>query len=767
MKIATLLFFFCFALTRFNFGQSSIKSNWPSIALQQHSNTHYEETIHLHINSAFLLVGETLLFKATCLNYFTNSVSELSSIAHIELIDENATPLFRTKIILERGNGAGDFYLPSTLPSGNYTLIAYTNWMRNFSPTKFFRKQITIINPFKKPTNSSLLKKEKSTIEFFPEGGNLLAGVVNILGYRISVAKAKSILSPIKILDEKSNVALEFPINHSGVGRFELKPNANSVYKALITDSLGRIFFETLPEIQNEGIGIQVTENLNSFNIKLTNTSKKSSVKVSIEHKNLHLLEVDTSFLDTPLYFELRKEQLPLGVSQITISTNGNTIACQRKIYNVKMEESINFQIEQRKYKTRDKVIIGLKMKDSLSASVSISVRGVEKNHHQDQSMKSYFLENDIIRANSINSILLDDLMLFQSNKYEIPNFKPNEIIKYLPEVRGDLLTGKVIKNDSTSVGVTNVYLSVPSKEYLFFISKTDTTGRFFFNTDRIYSTKNSEVILQVNPETCLNCKASFDPEGLNDYSIFKSEELVMDSSLRSMIERRSLQSQIENAYYIQKKDSIVSKQQTSRFYGKPDKVYRLADYIRFATMEDIFIEYIAEVILKKGKNNFKVKVMNIRKHEPFAEDPLILIDGIPLFDNQQLMTYNPLWIDRIEIIGRRYFYGPLEFHGIISVITNDGNRKNISIPKKEKIIPLQVAKIYYSPNYGIHSKKLERIPDYRIQLFWNPNIVLTKTEQSVEFYTSDIEGDFEIILEGVTKKGIPIYHSTLFQVSK
>ncbi len=769
MKRITLLVCFFLILTQVNFGQNS-NPDWIATALQEQSSRDYRETIHLQINSTFLLVGETLLFKASCLNYYTNVVSELSSVARIELIDENANSVLQVKIRLMDGNGQGDLYLPSTLLSGNYTLIAYTNWMKNFLPSAFFQKQITIINPFKKPVNSSPLKKLKPSIELFAEGGVLLAGVTNTVGYLVNSEKAKSVKTPIKILDEKSNVVLEFSINKSGIGRFEIKPTAKSVYKALIIDSLGQVFFENLPETQLTGIGIHVTENPSCFNIGLTSTAKEGLVRIRVQHKGLSFLEVDTVFSNSFLDIKIKKEQLPFGFSQILIDDSEKKNVCQREIYNpTKTKALVDFNIEKSQYKTRNKVIIALKLKDSLSAGVSVSVRKLEKNHHHNnQPISNYFSGNEIIIGNSLDSLIVfDDLMLLRRTKYEASDIKSNKNIKYLPEVRGNLFTGKVTKNDSVLTKATNVYLSVPSKQFLFFISKTDTAGRFFFNTDQIYSDNSSEVVLQVNPETCPNCKISLEPEGLDSYTTFKPEVLEINPSSRSIIEKRSIWSQIENAYYIQKKDSINKKQITSRFYGKPDKVYRLDDYVRFSTMEDIFIEYILEVIAIKEKKGFKVRVMNLRKYERFVESPLILIDGIPVFDQQQLMKYDPRSIDRIEVIGRRYFYGPLEFQGIISVYTNDGDGKSVAVPRSDKIIPLEAKRKYYAPNDINQSKNLDRVPDYRTQLFWNPNVLLNGIEQSLEFFTSDIEGAYEIVLEGVTKRGTPIYHSEILEVNK
>ena len=51
----------------------------------------------------------------------------------------------------------------------------------------------------------------------------------------------------------------------------------------------------------------------------------------------------------------------------------------------------------------------------------------------------------------------------------------------------------------------------------------------------------------------------------------------------------------------------------------------------------------------------------------------------------------------------------------------------------------------------------MSHIPDYRYQLLWKPDLNLNEGEMSIEFFTSDITGDFEISLEGYTNNGIPV----------
>jgi hypothetical protein len=70
----------------------------------------------------------------------------VSKIGYIELIDSNNQNVY--KIYLKNGTGQGDFFIPTTLKTGDYKLVAYTTWMLNRSVTALFQVSISIINPF-------------------------------------------------------------------------------------------------------------------------------------------------------------------------------------------------------------------------------------------------------------------------------------------------------------------------------------------------------------------------------------------------------------------------------------------------------------------------------------------------------------------------------------------------------------------------------------------------------------------------------------------
>ncbi|MGB5435917.1 MAG: hypothetical protein WBM98_08500 [Maribacter sp.] len=106
------------------------------------------ENIYVHFNTTLLFPAEYLYYKVYCFDLKAKVLSDISKMAYVELINENLEVVFRHKVRLQKGKGQGDYFVPVSLPSGNYKLIAYTNWMKNFGKAYFFENDISIINPY-------------------------------------------------------------------------------------------------------------------------------------------------------------------------------------------------------------------------------------------------------------------------------------------------------------------------------------------------------------------------------------------------------------------------------------------------------------------------------------------------------------------------------------------------------------------------------------------------------------------------------------------
>ena len=106
------------------------------------------EKVFLHYNNSLLFVGEYMYFQMYCLNSETEGFSNISKIGYVELVGENGKRVFRHKISLEEGTGQGDFFIPTSVPSGNYKLLGYTRWMLNNGTQAFYQGDVVIINPY-------------------------------------------------------------------------------------------------------------------------------------------------------------------------------------------------------------------------------------------------------------------------------------------------------------------------------------------------------------------------------------------------------------------------------------------------------------------------------------------------------------------------------------------------------------------------------------------------------------------------------------------
>jgi hypothetical protein len=72
----------------------------------------------------------------------------------------------------------------------------------------------------------------------------------------------------------------------------------------------------------------------------------------------------------------------------------------------------------------------------------------------------------------------------------------------------------------------------------------------------------------------------------------------------------------------------------------------------------------------------------------------------------------------------------------------------------------------FQTPDYSEENSRQSRMPDTRHTLLWSPNIQTDgKTTITIPFDTSDLTGEFQATVEGITKDGKFIYVTLFFRV--
>lgn len=108
-------------------------------------STHLLEKVYIHTDKPYYYPGETIWMKGY-MNYSQPGLSDsLSKVLYVEIIND-AKEIVQSKVLkIDGGWTASDFILPASLPTGNYLLRAYTNWMRNFGEPCFFVRPFPVL----------------------------------------------------------------------------------------------------------------------------------------------------------------------------------------------------------------------------------------------------------------------------------------------------------------------------------------------------------------------------------------------------------------------------------------------------------------------------------------------------------------------------------------------------------------------------------------------------------------------------------------------
>jgi hypothetical protein len=230
---------------------------------------------------------------------------------------------------------------------------------------------------------------------------------------------------------------------------------------------------------------------------------------------------------------------------------------------------------------------------------------------------------------------------------------------------------------------------------------------------------------------------------------------------------------QARNAFLPKSAQQVTTNEtDTLAFFGKPDEKYLLDAYTRFPTVEEVMREYVPGVAVRKRQGTFIFRVYDqLQSNSPFEEEPLIMLDGVPIFDTDKIMAFDPLKIRKLEVIDGLYYLGPLAFSGIVSYTTYKGDLAGFPLDPRASVLSyegVQGKKEFYSPRYDIAEQQKSRVPDFRNLLHWSPQLITNQEgKQSLSFYSSDQTGMYKVVIQGLTKNGVAGSKTLTFEVKK
>ena len=765
-----LTLIFCLACSCFAQSRQPVRDKF-----ENYSRNSLQEKLFVHTDRVTYFTGELLWFKVYAADGVYNKPLSMSKVAYVDILDDKQIAVMQAKIALVNGSGNGSIFIPAAISNGNYKLRAYTSWMKNFSPDYYFETTLTIINPQVIPEANTAKNSPAFDIRFFPEGGNLVSGIQSKVAFKATNTDGAGADLKGAIVDQKNDTVARFATLKFGMGHFLLTPAAGSTYRAVVSVVNSTPVIKQLPPIALQGFVMQLTDKgSGQVDISVSsNSNPADDVYLFVHTRELVKVAREGRLNNGVAHFVIDKNLLDEGVSHITLFNSARQPVCERLFFKRPLEKLfINATPDQQEYGTRRKVNIAVATKNQsgnpLNANLSMSVYRADGLQSTDQGdILSYlWLSSDLVgRVESPGYYFTnntaesheaaDNLMLTQGwRRFEWSNVLNNKLpaFNFLPETYGHIVTGKMV-TAATNVPAAGIiaYLGVPGRRVQLFPAKSDSTGLLLFNTKDMYG---NEIVVQPNNLVDSTYRIDIQSPFSEQYSQTPVPLFAVKPQMQQAFEARNVEMQLQNIYAGDRiKQFAEPIADSSGFYKKPTNSYLLDNYTRFITMEEVLREYVTEVNVVRRKGKYHLRIMG---ETGFLEDPMILVDGTPVFDADKLIAIDPVAIRKLEVVIQRYDYGPVKMEGILSFTSYKGNLAGMEIDPHAIVVDyegLQMQRIYYSPVYETESQVKSRLPDYRNLLFWSPS-VSANDKNAVSFYTSDQEGEYIGIVQGITPAG-------------
>ncbi|SHN31979.1 MG2 domain-containing protein [Mucilaginibacter sp. OK098] len=729
-----------------------------------------QEKVFVHTDKSTYLPGEIIWFKVYCVDGNVHKPLNLSKVVYVEVLDNSQNPVAQAKISLKNGIGDGSVYVPVTVNNGNYKFRAYTNWMKNFSPDYYFEKTITFLNPLKSPDNITKEAANNYDIQFFPEGGNLVGGITSKVAFKAIDKNGLGIAFTGVITDQHNDTVARFKPLKFGMGSFPFTPVANSTYKAVVKFN-NEVVTKNLPDINSQGYVMSITDN--GAQLAITVRGTDGNIYLFAHTRQMVKAAESANISNGIAHFAINKNLLGDGISSITIFNNAKQPVCERLYFKRPAQKLfIDASADQPQYALRKKVNITVLAKDQASnpvpANMSMAVYRIDSLQDIDHSnifdylwlssdlkgrieSPDYYFKN----TNAETDEALDNLMLTQGwRRFQWSQVLENKpmAFNYLPEYNGHIVTAK-ITNTQTNTPASNImtYIGVPGKRVQVYVSQSDSLGHLFYSTKDFYGP--GEIVAQTNNSLDSTYRIDILSPFSEQYSKTLLPKFEFANGMQNALQAHSLGVQVLNIYSANSikrfYDPVVD---SSAFYGKPYKTYKLDDFTRFTTMEEDLREYVSEDNIVRSKGKFHIKVLNDRGF--LDGDPLVLLDGVPVFDVNKIFSVDPLKVKKLEVIRERFYYGPSAQEGIFSFTTYKGDLGGVELDPHAVVIDyegLQLHRQFYSPAYNTEAQATGRVPDFRNLLYWAPTV---NNQGKISFYTSDQAGKYIGVIQGITTNG-------------
>jgi TonB-dependent SusC/RagA subfamily outer membrane receptor len=776
--------------------------------LKDYLSTYDSEKAYLQFDRPYYAAGDTIFFKAYVTEGGHHKLSALSGVLHVDLINTENKIDQSIKLRLDSGICWGDFALPDSIPTGNYRIRAYTQWMLNSGELDFFDQPILVGSLIKRNVPDSLMKqsldmiRNKADVQFFPEGGTLVEGIETKVAFKAIGTNGLAIDVKGVVFDKGDNRVCSFESSHLGMGYFFLKPERGNDYKAKLTFADGSQNIVDLPKQVGSGISLSlINDSISTIGIMIT--ANEAYYKAN-RNKDFLLVIYSggkamtySSRQDVPIVtLNMEKKLLQTGVSTITLFSQEGEPLCERLLY-VQNNDLLRLQIHTDKatYQKKEKVTLQLNAKSptGLSGNGDFSVTIVDESKMPIDQNKERTIATNLLLTSDLKGYVeqpnyyfnvtseearrnLDVLMLTQGYR----NFEWKQVLRsdrpvlaFQPE-KGLEISGKLTNLSNRPIENGTVTL-IPSNGGPVLSSKSDSKGLFHFS-NLVFTDTTHVVLSAVNSKGDNTTKITYlssihEPPIILDQPY--APQIMEDSGMSDYLRIAKKWHDEYNNYGVG--NGKLLKPVTVKAV-RQDNQYRTQSLAGAGFADQVLH---ADEIEKVGGQlstslNGRLRGVTFINGIPFLTSSvqnsnisrigpmMVILDGTeikpgPSFNIDDITVSQ---VETVEVLkyASTSIYGMEGANGVLVITTKDGSEANKDIASIGVLpitpIGFYKARTFYSPKYD-YANGDSTGPELRSTIYWNPEIKTDKDGNAhLDYYNAEDTGTYKIIVEGIDTNG-------------
>lgn len=324
---------------------------------------------------------------------------------------------------------------------------------------------------------------------------------------------------------------------------------------------------------------------------------------------------------------------------------------------------------------------------------------------------------------------------------------KGSEKIEFLPEINGLTLSGSVVDGLSNEP-LSNTRMQVSSYANPFFFAEvlTKKDGSFLYALP--YFTGNPELHIIEASDSSLNHKIQLASEFCNKPVRLPYVPLLFDSTEQSILGEILINTQLKDRYRGNDTNIALSDSLSPPFYGNGASLTYVRDYIELSSLREFIYEIIPQVSIQDNSMGSYISIQGPSCMDIYP--PLVLMDNVPVPNNEKLLSIPSNRIERIEVLNQAYMVGNTRYSGILSIystkkdmsgLAQEGERHFFNLRMLDDKIPVYEYEAFLAESSS---------PDIRNLLYWEPRIQFSEEGKFlVNFSTPDTPGQYVVTIRG------------------